>query len=210
VWEHEISSERPLAESVQEIRPADCISESTPALALMETFTDSDKGWRLVLTGTLLSGFVLWTDLSRPELRVCVLALLLEVEEKCAELLTWDPGDAKAAFDRLSEGRRQKAAELIIRRASTEGGLNHLYLPEEVVYSTTFADKATMVAPLEQFAGISRRQLQRNFARMERIRNSLAHTRMQREQLAEFREVIRSAEDVCDGCLLPPSSPDCA
>lgn len=37
----------------------------------------------------------------RPEVTVCVLALLLDVEQKCAELLTWEPEDAERAFARL-------------------------------------------------------------------------------------------------------------
>jgi hypothetical protein len=197
VWGIDIDTDLPLADNAKEIRPSDCATDSTPALTLMTEFLESPKPYRLILTETRLTGFVCWADLFKPEVNVCVLALLLEVEDKCAEALTWEPMDAEEAFARLSEGRQQKAREVYTRAMSRDNESDTPVQAEDLVYATTFVDKATMVGSLEQFAGVSRRQLEKEFVRMERTRNSLAHTRMRPTgELRELAEVIRSAEDV--------------
>lgn len=163
----------------------------------MTQFLEGGKLYRLVLTETQLTGFVSWGDLFRPEMNVCILALLLGVESRCVEALTWEPNDAENALARLAPGRLQKARDVYARALPKGADPNMPMEAEELVCSTTFADKAAMVGPLEQFGGISRRQLEKDFARMERTRNGLAHTRMGRsEGLRDLSEVIRIAEDI--------------
>jgi hypothetical protein len=162
-----------------------CVTDTTPALTLMQRFHGSDTPWCLVMSGTELTGYVSWVDLFRPELRVCVLALLLDVEQRCSEAVTWEPGDAYAAWARLSAGRQAKAAETFERRRGRPPGEADV---EELIYSTTFIDKAALISGLPQFSGLSRRQLSVVFSTMEKVRNTLAHTSM--DSRGDFQQLV--------------------
>jgi hypothetical protein len=124
VWGYDVGLEDgPLSAIAEPILPKHCIAASTPAIVLLRRFAEEPQGsrWRLVLHGTTLAGFLSPGELCRPELLICVLALLLGVEQRCAEAVTWEPGHSAVALNKLSERRLATDSTFTVRTVITAG-----------------------------------------------------------------------------------------
>lgn len=198
-----MGANRTVAEAAIPILPNDCIASNTPALQLLKFFADRSRPWAFVLTGTRLTGIVDKTDLWKPEFIVCIFALLLDVEQQCAEVLA-NHEEIDTIWATLTPGRQAKALEVFEKRTKKSPDMA---TTSDLVFCTTFADKPSMLALLPSFADISKRQLKTDFATMEKCRNLLAHTG--ESAVMELEEMVRVI-DIAEGMLkrlLPQEEP---
>lgn len=184
-------ADQTVAEVAEPILPEDCIAADTPALQLAKFFSGRSRRWALVLTNTRLTGGVTQIDLWKPEFSICVLALLLEVEQRCAEALANDE-EIDNIWASLTPNRQAKAMEVFAARKQRAPSTAP---PGALVFCTTFADKAGMLSRLPSFANFPKSRLRSEFRTMERFRNLLAHSGASVVQdLEELTAVIDAAE----------------
>ena len=121
-----------------------------------------------VLDGTAVIGTFSYSDLFSGPFKVCLFALTIELEEAALKLLLKDPTRCLHA---LPLERLAKAREVCARRF----GEAHQQQDRDVIRSTTFIDKATMLNKAKLIPAMSKGKLQKLFARAEAIRNECAH-----------------------------------
>lgn len=195
LWQPDLCGGAPedkVASVATRLEVANCVAGDTPALTLA-TLLSRDKGWpwRLVLNHDRATGFVSHLDMARLPFSIAVLALLLDVEQVCLDVCSWEPGDAEAAWDLLAPQRQAKAREVYGLRVTSR-----LREPdyENLIECTTFMDKATMVSSLPSLSDMSRRSLTTQFRLMEKVRNALAHSSCC--SLEELLKAINVAEEI--------------
>lgn len=142
-------------------------------------------------------GIVTRSDLQKPAVRMWLFGMITLIEMRFTRLIErFCPGESWLEW--VSEGRRQKAEELLAERQRCNQSLGLLECLQ-------FGDKGQIIARCEllrtktQFA--SRRRLEEVIKRVERLRNSLAHAQ---DLLASDWESIVQLSEHLDQVLAGP------
>lgn len=118
-----------------------------------------------------IGGIVSRSDMQKPPARMWLFGLVTLIEMRFTEIIeqSFPDGEWRSS---LSDGRMQKAVELLAQRAC-----HHQEL--DLLDCLQLSDKATIVSRSEQLRAItqfgSKRQLEDATKMLERLRNSLAH-----------------------------------
>lgn len=157
----------------EELQPFDEAAVVSDAMPLADVVLALDRLPRLfvrVLGG--VGGIVTLSDLQKPPVRMWLFGMITLVEMRMGRLVEQlCAGETWQQF--LSEGRLQKAAELLEERRRRSQNLR-------LMDCLQFADKAQIIARNESLRALtrftSRRQVEEACRAMENLRNNLAHS----------------------------------
>jgi len=189
----ELSSEDPLESPISAavIAPGNIISSTTPLLEALNIFAKSREENIFILDGGAIKGFINERSFTKPIFRICILALLLEVEELSLNLINRKP---LKSVEVLSRNRLKKSIEtmtnvyrnyFIIKKGKVylkdkdESREPTESFPYRILSCTSFIDKGTIIAKRKLLQKYTYKQIRLIFKKMEKIRNSYAHTRME-------------------------------
>lgn len=178
----------PLADRMRPLTEAALLGSATPLPAVLRTLDGA--GFALVDVFGRPGGIVTRADVQKPPVRMWLFGIVTLVEMRFAELVEGRYGD-DGWRSQLSEGRLRKAESLLEERRRRHG---HVRLLD----CLQFADKARIVARdeelLRQTVFESRRQLEDAAAKLEQLRNHLAHA--QEVPDSDWETIVRLAEFV--------------
>lgn len=126
------------------------------------------KPFRLVVSGTGISGMVTWSDLQDLPVRAALFSLVTGLETAMSKWVEREFTADGEWLKLLSEDRRQRVRDLIDdgRRKNSD--------VRPVLY-TQFCDKATVLRKRGFSPALSRTQLHNDLKRIEAVRNDVAH-----------------------------------
>ena len=151
-----------------------------------------DPPTRLVVSGAGIVGMVGLSDLQQLPVRTALFALITSLEITMANWIEakWsDNADGWLCI--LSPGRQQKVREKVRKLKNDDSFVSE-------ILCTEFKDKCDIVRKDGPISG-SQRQLEREFAAMEKLRNVLAHAGFYAgtfQKTLEVRSVIRRAMQI--------------
>jgi len=157
-----------LAEIANSIDVDQMATADLPALSTVSLVTDPSSAIKFVLDGAEISGTLSYSDLFGAEFSLCLFALTLELEESALRLLLIRP---EAALENLTEDRLNSAKAVAEIRYGSIRATNQ----RNLLRSTTFIDKCTMIKKGGLIDALSNTKLQSVFTRAERLRNQCAH-----------------------------------
>ena len=184
-----------IKELTKPISPNDVLSGNVDALAAVRMLSSRTHAPFFVLDGAKLIGSIQYSDLFGSVFRLCLFALILEVEE-CAirSLLRRAP----QALETLSPGRIEKAKTVCALRFGIHGAERMTNL----VRATTFIDKGTMLSKLQLISSLSDSRLKSVILKAENLRNYCAHPSAEELRVApilnqhEFCEFIDDCHSI--------------
>lgn len=149
-----------------------------------------------MLRGSELVGTLTYPDLFKLPFILCLFSLTLEVEQGALAVLGQD---SKAAWDALSNGRKEKTIENYRRRFGQEP--DRAQAPtRELLECTYFSDKGRLLHKLRLLPEEWTKKIEGFFARAETIRNTCAHPGSEGDTVArmpdrgQLGEFVREAE----------------
>jgi hypothetical protein len=171
IWSEAIdSSAGIIGEIAEPLRSTLLVSGDTNALDAVKLLGTRDKPYAFVLCSSEITGVVSWADFYKPEFAMCMLALLLEVEQECLEVALRDPA---TAWSKLTPLRQAKAREVYAVRYNLD---SEKAGKAELLRCTTFIDKKTLITDSTDVAPLGRQWLRAFFQQAEQYRNYFSHT----------------------------------
>jgi len=167
-----LASDKTISDCMYQIAPDTIIAADTPLLEAVAAFYGTRHPFFFVLKGNRLVGWLSYRDLHKPPLRLCLFALLLNIERMLLEAISLF---AKESVGLLSEGRLNKALEIYGLRQYRMDSAGAPF-PSLLLECTTIADKITIARKLASTKGAVPSLAQRTFRMtIEKLRNEIAH-----------------------------------
>ena len=144
---------------------------------------------RLVVSGHQVAGLISLSDLQTLPVRAALFSLITGLEITMARCIEHEfPDDASAWMRLISKGRQEKLLDRIdiARKEDT--------FVSEIAYSQ-FCDKATIVRK-SKFLSACGVDVRRDFKRIEKLRNDIAHANTYAESPDKARDVCRIARSI--------------
>jgi hypothetical protein len=156
-------------EFIRSLEEMPLVDDTAPLLSVLNVLVEAPRLFVTSLGG--VGGIIDSADIQKPPVRMWLFGIVTLIEMRCANLIEQRfPADEWKQY--LSEGRLQKAQSLLAerRRRSTSVRLFDCL---------QFADKGQIVARNEELRSstmfTSRRQVEDAVAKLEQLRNNLAH-----------------------------------
>jgi hypothetical protein len=151
------------------LEQATVLDDTTPLLGVLTALVRAP--FLLVTALGSVGGVITPADMQKPPVRMWLFGIVTLIEMRCAELIEQHcPGDNWKQY--LSEGRLQKAELLLGERSRRNQALR-------LFDCLQFSDKGQIIAKNEEMRNstifTSRRQAEEAVAKLEQLRNNLAH-----------------------------------
>ena len=191
---------------MEQVTPDMILTADTPLVEAVASFCASSRPFFLALKGNRFIGWLSYSDLHKPPLRLCLFAMLINIERLLLDVALLSPRES-VGF--LSKGRLNKAKEIYIHRKYKYNQQGEEFSPL-LLECTTIADKLTMIKRLTKAKQPISALGERKFCSdIERLRNEIAHPGLEqrsssllpREKLWPFIEWAETLESELDEFL---------
>lgn len=148
------------------------LTADTPLLTAVGEFSAKNHPFFLIMKGSSFIGWVSYQDLHKPPLRMCLFAILMNIEGLLLEI---GMADWRRSVAALSAGRRRKALEIYGLRGYPldKDGAPH---GARLLECTAFIDKLTIMKGNPDTKAYVPALTNRPYReRLEKLRNELAH-----------------------------------
>lgn len=201
-----LTSEKTISDCMEQIAPDTIMTADTPLIEAVAAFSKTQHPFFFVLRGNHFVGWVSYRDLHKPPLRLCLFALLINIERMLLDAVSLSAAESLAC---LSQGRLHKAKEIYALRnyRNDREGKPFVSL---LLECTTLADKIAIAGKAANIRGSIPTLANRKFREaVERLRNEIAHpgstersssllTRKKLWPFIEWAEILQSELE----CLL--------
>jgi hypothetical protein len=161
-----------LIECMEPITPDSILSSDTSLFDAVTAFATSPNHFFLVLRGNHFIGWLSYTDLHKPPLRLCLFAMLINLERMLLEVALRSP---KESVQVLPDGRKENARKVYAIRKYNYSDTGEPY-ESKLLECTTIIDKFTIArrtkTVLSQVPTLDNVSLCNT---AERVRNEIAH-----------------------------------
>ena len=165
-----------IRQCMDEIVPDAILTADTSILEAVSTFFASTLPFFLVLRGNHFVGWLSYGDMHKPPLRLCLFAMLINLERLLLAALLKTPQEATS---RMSAGRLNKAREIYRLRQYGVDRAGEPYA-SKLLECTTLADKFAIASKTRALtAGIPALLHKKGRSAAEELRNELAHPGME-------------------------------
>lgn len=155
------------------ISPDQIVASELPLIDLLPLF--SQHFFFFVLKGNDLMHTVSFLDLEALPVRLCLFTLIIGLEAELLGLFSRASQHVESYLSLLPDERRRKAQELAAQKRR-----RHAVSPYQVLVSTNFADKCTMLMRSpdlsNQLPFASKSKAEQYFYRLQELRNHIAHS----------------------------------
>jgi hypothetical protein len=154
---------------IRSLEGAPLLEDTAPLLNVLDALVGAPRVFVTTLGG--VGGIINSADIQKPPVRMWLFGIVTLIEMRCAELIERHcPAEQWKEY--LSEGRRQKAEALLAERRRRNPSVR-------LFDCLQFADKGQIIARNDELRSTtiftSRRQLEDAVAKLEQLRNNLAH-----------------------------------
>ena len=153
------------------------LSGDTPALEVVKLFAQNSNSFYFVLQEAQITGTLHYEDLFRSPFKLCLFALVLELEAAALDLALKEPA---ASWSALPSGRQHKAEEVYEKKYHGSGDRENPPF-DDLLSCTMYCDKATILRKLGIGADCSI-DINSLFSKAEGVRNSCAHTNSENDR----------------------------
>lgn len=167
-----LEGEGPLSTCAERISADMILTADTPLVAAIGAFSAKNHPFFLVMKGSSFVGWLSYSDLHKPPLRLCLFAMLMNIE---GLLLDISIADWRRSVAALSPGRVQKALEIYRLRGYSfdKDGTPH---GARLLECTTFVDKLKIMKGNPDAKAAVPALINKAYReRLEKLRNELAH-----------------------------------
>jgi hypothetical protein len=172
-WLDPSEAEGRLRHCAEPIELSRLVSASTPFPDIVALLAAESETPLFVLDGSRISGTLTPRELSKLPARLCLLALVSDLEIYALRICLRKPQDC---WNALPEGRQKKAEDVhSTRYPSTAEPPRPSFRLRALLSCTCLADKPTMIGKCKLLPGVSRTLLDSVFGRAEDLRNACAH-----------------------------------
>jgi len=194
-----LETNRMIFECTEQVTPETILTADTSLVEAVAAFCSSSLPFFLVLKGNHFIGWLSYSDLHKPPLRLCLFAMLINIERLLLDVALLS---ARESVGFLSEGRLSKAKEIYVIRkynCDREGEP----FSSRLLECTTVADKMSIVRKFTNIKQAVPALGERKFCSdLERLRNEIAHPGLEegssslltRERLWRFIEWAETLE----------------
>jgi hypothetical protein len=161
-----------LREFMYPITPDLIISSDISLFNTVKVFDANQSAFYLVLKEHDIIGWVTYSDLHKPPLRLCLFAMLINIEKLILSIAMQKPAES---FSLLTMQRQEKAKKVYITRQYKFEGVDDFYY-SKLLECTTLADKFTFLRKskikVKHFPSL----LKEEYCKLaERLRNEITH-----------------------------------
>jgi len=161
-----------LAECLEPITPDVILTSDTPLIEAVTAFSKTKSPFFLIIRGNEFIGWLSYKDLHKPPLRLCLFAMLINLERMLLEVALLSPHES---IRLLSEGRFKKAKEIYSLRKYDYDEHGQPYY-SKLLECTTIADKLHIMSKSKHVRKAISALDNTNFCRfIEKLRNEIAH-----------------------------------
>jgi hypothetical protein len=203
-----LEPDKSVLECMEHISPDAMLTSDTSLVDAVATFCASSQPFFLVLQGNRFVGWLSYSDLHKPPLRLCLFALLLNIERLLLEVALLSPSES---IGLLSKGRRRKAKDLYTTRGYRCDQEGEPYAAT-LLECTMIVDKLTIARKSRNVRDAVPALGKAAFCSdIEKLRNEIAHPAFRerssylltREKLWRFVEWAETLERELEGFLSP-------
>jgi len=163
---------RAIHECMEPITADAILTADTCLVDVVAAFHHSSQYFFLVLKGNHFIGWCSYSDLHKPPLRLCLFAMLINVEKLLLQVVLLSPRESVAL---LSQGRLSKAKDVYALRRYDYDKEGRPY-DAKLLECTTIADKIFVARKLPDIKQAIHSLADAKFcSRVERLRNEVAH-----------------------------------
>jgi hypothetical protein len=167
-----LMSDKTISDCMDQIEPDTIMTADTPLMEAVAAFSKTGHPFFLVLRGNHFVGWLSYSDLHKPPLRLCQFALLINIERMLLDAVSLSPTGSLAL---LSESRLSKAKEIYTLRKYRNDREGQPFV-SLLLECTTIADKITIAGKIKNIKDSVPSLTHRKFCRaVERLRNEIAH-----------------------------------
>lgn len=194
-----LETDRTIFDCMERIPPDMILTSDTSLVEAVAVFGTSSRPFFLVLKGNRFIGWLSYTDLHKLPLRLCLFAMLINIERLLLDVALISP---QASIGFLSEGRLKKAGEIYSIRQYNYDEKGKPY-NGRLLECTTIVDKILIARKFTNVREMVRTLDNAKFcAELEKLRNEIAHARLEerssslltRERLWPFIEWAETLE----------------
>ncbi len=165
-----------IKDSMEIVKPTSILSSDTTLFDAVSLFAKSMVPFFFVLKGNRFIGWLSHRDLNKPPLRVCLFAMLIDLEKMLLEVILLDP---KLSIENLSERRKKKAFDVYSMRGYKYQENGEPFL-SKLLECTMLIDKFNIVqrtkSIIDQVPALQKNEFS---SQAEKIRNDIAHPGME-------------------------------
>ncbi len=167
-----LDSGKTISDCMERIAPDTIMTADTTLMEAAAAFSKTQHPFFFVLRGNHFVGWVSYRDLHKPPLRLCLFALLINIERMLLDAVSLSPGESLAW---LSKGRLNKAKKIYARRNYRDNREGKPF-DSLLLECTTMADKLAIAGKVTSIKDSVPSLTQRKFrGAVERLRNEIAH-----------------------------------
>jgi hypothetical protein len=194
-----LETNRTVFECMEQVTPDTILTADTSLIEAVAAFSVSSCPFFLVLKGNHFIGWLSYSDLHKPPLRLCLFAMLINIERLLLDVALLS---ARESVGFMSEGRLSKAKEIYAFREYNYDQKGEEF-SSKLLECTTIADKIGIVKKYPSIKQTVRALGKRKFfSEVERLRNEIAHpgseerssSQLTRERLWPFIEWAETLE----------------
>lgn len=194
-----LETNRTVFECMEQVTPDTILTADTSLVEAVAAFCASSRPFFLVLKGNHFIGWLSYSDMHKPPLRLCLFAMLINIERRLLDVALLSPRES-VGF--LSEGRLSKAKQIYAIRKYNYDEEGEAF-NSKLLECTTIADKMSVVKKFTNIKQAVRALGERGFcSNVERLRNEIAHPGLEerssslltRERLWPFIEWAEALE----------------
>jgi hypothetical protein len=174
---------------IEDVKPETIVTADTTAFHAVDLFASTTWYFFFVLDNNQIIGTLHFSDFFKLPFRLCLFSLTLQVESAALDLVLQKPRESWSA---LPDGRKAVARAVFQKRFSK---LAEDDCFDELLRSTLFCDKGTIIRKLKLASAMSGAQVDAFFAKAERIRNACAHTTTDNELTLDRLELKQFISD---------------
>jgi hypothetical protein len=171
-----LAADKGMSECMDPITPDLILSADTSLIDAAGAFAKNSTPLFFVLRGNHFAGWLSYKDMHKPPLRLCLFAMLINLERMLLDAASFSPQEA---IGTLSEGRLGKAREIydIRNYGPDEEGKPYI---AKLLECTTIADKLGMARKITKTrTSVPSLANSRQCSCVEKLRNEIAHPGME-------------------------------
>ncbi|MHA1149350.1 MAG: hypothetical protein ACTSR8_14030 [Promethearchaeota archaeon] len=176
---------------ILDIEIQDLLSNSTPLTHVLELFRHNPKRKFFILKENKIDGILTIADLQKGPFCLLIFGLITNFEIMCLELIK----HFNLEWEKVIPERKEKIQETYDKSKQKDGEIDKLYY-------TTLSDKLMILRNISEFNNILERNgwsstnTRRILARIERLRNNLAHSRYIKTGFNKWEDLIDIIEKI--------------
>lgn len=167
-----LESNKTVFECLEQVTPDMILTADTSLVEAVNTFCASSHPFFMILKANNFIGWLSYNDLHKPPLRLCLFAMLINIERLILDVALLSPRESVGS---LSEGRLSKAKERYAIRNYKCDQEGEPFSPK-LLECTTIADKITIIRKFTNIKQAVPALGKKKFCDdVEKLRNEIAH-----------------------------------